>query len=235
MSHYVLVHGAWEGAWGWEKVTPHLVKRGHTVDAVALPGSHENMQLVSDTTLESYIQVVSETIDRAKGKVILVAHSLGGATTSQGAERFPEKIERLVYVASFLVKDGESILEAMESDKEAQILPELILSEDQSYAKVGEATWRRVAFHDASEGAIGEALSRLSDKQSLQPLVSKLRLTQERFGSVPKHFIGGNLDRMTTPDLQKRMLKNWAVEKVDHLESGHFPMLSMPLEVAKLL
>ena len=147
----------------------------------------------------------------------------------------PEKIERLVYVASFLLKNGGSILEAMQSDKEGQILPELTVSEDQSYATVTEPVWRRVAFHDATEGAINRALPRLAERQALAPLVAKLELTEERFGSVPKHFIVGDLDKMTTPWLQKRMVNNWPVERVDHVQSGHFPTLSVPAEVAALL
>ena len=101
MKNYVLVHGAWEGSWAWEDVTSLLEKRGDKAIAVDLPGSYGNMQPVSETTLESYIKTTTEAI----GKVTLVAHSLGGATISQIAERMPEKIERLVYVASFLLKN----------------------------------------------------------------------------------------------------------------------------------
>lgn len=235
MKNYVLVHGAWEGSWAWEDVTSLLEKRGDKAIAVDLPGSYGNMQPVSETTLESYIKTTTEAIAKLDGKVTLVAHSLGGATISQIAERMPEKIERLVYVASFLLKNGGSILEAMQSDKEGQILPELTVSEDQSYATVTEPVWRRVAFHDATEGAINRALPRLAERQALAPLVAKLELTEERFGSVPKHFIVGDLDKMTTPWLQKRMVNNWPVERVDHVQSGHFPTLSVPAEVAALL
>jgi len=36
-SHFVLVHGAWHGAWCWNKVVPMLRAKGHLVTAVDLP------------------------------------------------------------------------------------------------------------------------------------------------------------------------------------------------------
>lgn len=235
MSNYVLVHGAWEGSWAWEDVTPSLEEQGHSVIAVDLPGSFGNPQSVADASLDSYMATVLRAIESFDSPAILVAHSLGGASISQVAERFPEKIERLVYVASFLLKDGGSILEAMQSDKDGQILPQLSISEDQTYATVSEAVWRQVAFHDASPELIGRALPRLATKQSLQPFTTALRLTQKRFGSVSKQFVRTSLDRMVTPWLQQEMLKNWPVDRLDTLDAGHFPTLSASPQLARLL
>src|SRR5688572_19598199 len=36
--HFVLVHGAWHGAWCWERVAPLLREQGHDVTAVELQG-----------------------------------------------------------------------------------------------------------------------------------------------------------------------------------------------------
>ena len=38
MAHFILVHGAWHGAWCWYKVVPLLRAAGHRVDAINLPG-----------------------------------------------------------------------------------------------------------------------------------------------------------------------------------------------------
>jgi pimeloyl-ACP methyl ester carboxylesterase len=37
MSTFVLVHGAWHGAWCWYKVVPRLRQAGHEVIAPDLP------------------------------------------------------------------------------------------------------------------------------------------------------------------------------------------------------
>ncbi len=44
MSHYFLIHGAWEESRSWDLVTPRLQQEGHTVTAIDLPGHGENKQ-----------------------------------------------------------------------------------------------------------------------------------------------------------------------------------------------
>lgn len=38
MARFVLVHGAFGGAWCWEPVVPLLEAAGHTVQTLELPG-----------------------------------------------------------------------------------------------------------------------------------------------------------------------------------------------------
>jgi hypothetical protein len=38
MARFLLVAGAWHGAWSWEFVIPLLAARGHRAAAVELPG-----------------------------------------------------------------------------------------------------------------------------------------------------------------------------------------------------
>ncbi|MBL4698454.1 MAG: alpha/beta fold hydrolase [Phycisphaerales bacterium] len=232
MSHYVLVHGAWEGALSWENVVPTLEEQGHQVSVVELPGSLSNMKPIEDVTLETYISAVKEVIDKSNDQVILVGHSLGGIVISQVAERFVDRIERLIYAAAFLLKDGTSAIEAMQSDPGGQLLPQLVFSEDQSYAEVLESVWREVGFHDTQPEVINDVLTKLAAKQATEPFMAKLDLSSERFGSVPKYIIRTATDRIFSLDLQDRMIENWSVEKVVTLESGHFPALSMPKGLA---
>ena len=43
MSVYVLIHGAWHGAWCWEKIVPMLTRCGHEAIAVDLPAAAINL------------------------------------------------------------------------------------------------------------------------------------------------------------------------------------------------
>ena len=130
MKHYILVHGAWEGGWAWEQVTPRLLEAGHTVEVVDLAGSHGHEQPIENVTLESYVTTVGEAINRVEGPVVLAGHSLGGTSISQVAERVPNRVERLIYVSSFLLENGGNALAAMQSDEKGQMLPRLEFSED---------------------------------------------------------------------------------------------------------
>ena len=53
MARFVLVHGAFGGAWCWEPVTGPLEAAGHTVEAIDLPGGGDDETPVADVTLES--------------------------------------------------------------------------------------------------------------------------------------------------------------------------------------
>lgn len=235
MSRYVLVHGAWEGAWSWESVTPVLEAGGHEVVSVELPGSLSNMQGMGDVNADSYVETVGRALAGGDGRAILVGHSLGGTIISQAAERYPEQVGRLVYVTAFLLESGGSALEAMQSDSAGQLLPKLVFSEDQSYATVSSDVWREVAFHDAEASAIEAALPRLAERQAVEPFVKPLVLTEENFGAIAKTYVRTSIDRILTPALQDRMIGSWPVERVHTLQSGHFPALSRPSELASVL
>ena len=66
-------------------------------------------------------------------------------------------------------------------------------------------------------------------------LAGKVAVTEERFGSVPKTYIRTSIDKMVSPALQGVMIKNWDVDSVFELKSGHFPTSSVPVELADAL
>ncbi len=235
MSQFVLVHGAWEGGWSWENVTPLLERNGHQVITVELPGSFGNMKPVNEVTLDEYVKEIARAISSSSEKVVLVGHSLGGISISQIAERMPDRIDRLVYVAAFLLQDGTTALEAMQSDTKGELLPQLLFSEDKSYAEVPKIAWKKTAFNDVQTETIDSVLPKLAERQATQPFVTAVQLSEERFGSVPKYIIRTSIDKVFSTDLQDRMIENWSTEEVVTLEAGHFPALSIPSELASVL
>ena len=235
MSHYILIHGAWEESRSWDLVTPQLQQQGHTVTAVDLPGHGENKQAISQVTMQAYIQTVVDAINALDQKIVLVGHSMTGTVISQVAERIPEKIERLIYVAAFLLNAGENVYETMKNDTEGEFYPEIVFSDDQSYATVPEQALRTVGFHDVDAQLIDDVLPLMVERQSTEPFMAKVVVSDENFGTVPKTYIRTTIDKVTTPALQDRMISNWEVETVHNLESGHFPAFSVPEKLAELM
>ncbi len=236
MKHYILVHGAWEGSWSWDKTSPVLEGNGHKVTAVDLPGSPENKKDISDVTLEKYVQAVVDVIDPLDEKVILVGHSMAGAVISQVAERIPEKLEKLIYVTAFMMKNDDSVIEVMQRDPGGEFLPELIFAQDQSYATAAEATWRSKAFHDVDAQSVSEVLPLVDGlAQATEPFMAKASYTAQNFGSVPKVYIRTTFDKMLSVEMQDELIAQWDVDEVHSLPSGHFPTLSMPERLATLM
>ena len=235
MKHFILIHGAWEESRIWDEVTPVLEAQGHTVTALDLPGHGTNHQPISEVSMASYVRYLVDTIESFDHPVVLVGHSMAGSVISQVAEQIPVRIERPIYVAAFLIEDGSSVLEAMQSDEEGQLLPRIVFSADQSYATVPEKALLEVGFHDVNERTIRRVLPRMIEKQATEPFMAKVALSQLNFGSVPKSYVRTTIDRVTSPLLQDRLIANWQVDQVINLESGHFPAFSLPKELAESL
>lgn len=105
----LLVHGAWHGAWCWESLIRVLTNRGWEVRAIDLPTVHaphkENLGMQDDA------DAVRAAIDAVAGPVVVVAHSYGGVPVTQGADA--PNVQHIVYVAAFVLDEGESLLAAV--------------------------------------------------------------------------------------------------------------------------
>ncbi len=235
MSHFILVHGAWEESGMWDNVVPVLEQNGHTVTAIDLPGHGENRQEGLQVTTDLYLEALIGVISKLDELVILAGHSMNGALISNVAEKIPEKIERLVYVTAFLLKNGGSVYSAMEGDAEGGAFPYIEYSDDQAFATLPVPSLRLIGLHDVDKDEIDRILPLMAKWQGTGPFVAEVAVTAERFGSVPKTFVRTNIDKMISPDLQDVMISNWEVDSVFELESGHFPTSSVSAELADAL
>jgi pimeloyl-ACP methyl ester carboxylesterase len=113
MATFVLVHGAWHGGWCWQKVIPFLEAAGHEVYAPTLTGLAERAsELSPDIGLDTHIQdVVGLLQEKNLHGVILVGHSYGGMVITGVVDQAPERIAHLVYLDTFVPRDGESMVD----------------------------------------------------------------------------------------------------------------------------
>ncbi len=111
MATFVLVHGGWHGGWCWQKVIPFLEEAFHEVYAPTLTGLAERAsELSPDVGLETHIQdIVGELQEKHLHGVILVGHSSGGMVITGVVDQVPERIAHLVYLDTFVPRDGESL------------------------------------------------------------------------------------------------------------------------------
>ncbi len=234
MSRYVLIHGAWHGAWCWDKVIPLLKSKGHCVEAIDLPGSGKDKTPISEITLEAYTQKVCQVLDAQPDPVILVGHSLGGLTITQAAEQRPNKIKTLVYLTAFLLKNGQARFDLRDQDPDSLALQNTIFSGDKTYTIFNQEAAREVFYADCSDEDVARARSLLCS-QATAPSKTPLHLTDENFGRVPRVFIECLQDKAISPSMQKKMYTATSCREVFSLNTSHSPFLSAPESLANYL
>jgi pimeloyl-ACP methyl ester carboxylesterase len=113
MAAFVLVHGAWHGAWCWARVLPALRAAGHAAHAVTLTGVGERAHLLSrDITLDLHVtDVVNLVVCEELDDIVLVGHSYGGLVITGAADRLlaqrPARLKQLVYIDAVVPHPGE--------------------------------------------------------------------------------------------------------------------------------
>ena len=231
---FLLVHGAWHGAWCWEKVIPHLRKDGYEVRAIDLPGHGSDGTPVSNVTMDAYTSRVCEALDSCKGQVILVGHSMGGAVITQSGEYRPGKIKKLVYLTGFLLKNGQCLLDIANQDTGALVMRNAMLDERTNSLSFRRGAVKEIFYPDCSDDDAHYAESLLVP-QAMAPFQTPMVTSEEKFGRIPRAYIECLNDRAITPGAQKRMYEALRCEKVISMNTGHSPFLSAPEELAKNL
>ena len=120
-KNFVLVHGAARGSRSWGRVLPLLEKQVHSVTAIDPSGRAGYGKPGWRMKLEDYADAVVNEVRKIAAPTILVGHSMGGQVISAAAEKIPDRIERLVYVAAFLPRSGDSIVSLGREDTDSSL------------------------------------------------------------------------------------------------------------------
>jgi len=234
MATYVLIHGAWFGAWCWNSTKVLLEQAGHTAIAIDLPGHGDDQTPVADITLDTLVDRIGQTLAAQTVPVILVGHSMGGIVLSQTAEKYPDNIERLVYVAAYLLQTGESLFQVSTTDADSKIGPYLLPDPEKGQIGIRPEALKDIFLHDCPEAVVVEAESRLRP-DLIVPQTTPLRLTEANFGRVPRTYITTKLDRVISPKLQQQMFTALPCDRVLEIDTGHSPFAAAPDKLVALL
>jgi len=103
VNRFVLVPGAWLGAWAWKKVVPLLEGEGDEAYPVTLTGMGERVHLATkDVGMETATQDVLNVIRYNElDDFVLVGHSFAGKVAAAVADRAHDKVKKVIYLDSF--------------------------------------------------------------------------------------------------------------------------------------
>jgi len=243
MANYVLVHGAWHWGACFQKVAAELLAAGHNV---AMPdlATHgfDTTPTGGVADMAQYTASARRMIETSSEPVILLGHSMGGATCTYLGEQLPERIKALVYLTAFLVPDGKTPNEyifspAYLNDPAAAELYQLLAPEEAGIRlDIGKpALIKRTFYDDCSDHDIAIAARNVIPVQPTAPFVTPSAATPGRFGSIRRVYIECTEDRAIPIAIQRQMQDDSPGSEVLTLPTSHSPFFSVPGDLAGLL
>ena len=229
----VLVHGAWHGAWCFERVLDRLADAGIAAIAVDLPGHGADRGSLGDLHTDS--ARVRAVLDSIEGACLLLGHSYGGAVITEAGVH--PAVRHLVYLTAFALDEGESCMaaaveESAELDLSHEGRPNLVEAfvwNDDGTITLTPDGAAACLFQDCDAETTAWAVERLGP----QPGVT--------FGDIPaaiawrerpSTYVVCTDDAAVHPELQRAMARR-CTETVEW-PTSHSPFLSAPERVADL-
>jgi pimeloyl-ACP methyl ester carboxylesterase len=216
-KNVILVHGAFADGNSWAKLIPLLEAKGYNVVAVQLPLS----------SFSGDVDTVRREIARAKGPIVLVGHSYGGAVITEAGN--DSQVSSLVYVAAFAPDRGESALALSQTDP-APTGDEL-RPDKEGYLKLTDRGIKDDFAQDLSpnEIALLTAAQAPTSVKSLSGLI-----TTPAWKNKPSWYIIASHDRAISPKSED-MMSSKIGATTTILPSSHVVMLSHPDDVATVI
>jgi pimeloyl-ACP methyl ester carboxylesterase len=226
MANIVLLHGAYQGGWIWQRVTPFLLAAGHTVFAPTLDGCAERRHaLRPGIDTESQAAEVAEMLFfQDLYDVVLVGTSCGGMVACRVAELARDRIGRIVLADALALFDGESVADHVKR-------PTAITTDLATGPSPEDAANRMfVSLHPAIKAW---ALARCTP-HPVAAMAQPVRL--ERFWDQDWNATVIWCRQSVNPPLahQRRAADRLHARWLE-LDTGHYPMLTEPEALARLI
>jgi pimeloyl-ACP methyl ester carboxylesterase len=261
MATFLFLHGSFHAAWNWHRMLPLVSRAGHRGVALDLLGHGRDGTPPDRVSLEACMQQVVDALDRCDDGAVLVAHSRNGIVISQAAERRPERVRGLVYLAAYMLPNGRSMMEYAISDTDSLVvqnstarvpprwLPLMtrwlklaplrwlamkLLPRAWQVHRLRPAVFREALYHDCGDEIVDLAHALLEPEPHWAGF-TPLKLSAERYGRVPRLYVECLEDRAVTPALQRQMIRDSPGAHVRTLKSSHSPFFSQPAELTALL
>ena len=228
MADFVLVHGAWHGAWCWSRVLPPLWAAGHRAFAVSLTGVGERAHLLSKhVTLDTHIADVASVIEAEELlDAVLVGHSYAGIVITGVADRLGARLRHLVYVDAAVPLPGESWSSGHSAETQA--------TRRKAIAESGVLLPPDPSIFGLS-GADRAWVARRLTPQPGGVYDAPLHFDAARVAALPRTFVDCNAPALATIAVMRQRVRaepGWSVQEI---ATGHDPMVSAPQALVDIL
>ncbi|MBY8849591.1 alpha/beta hydrolase [Saccharothrix longispora] len=218
----LLIAGLWLDASTWDGVVPELTALGHRPVPVDLPGQGDGS---GSATLDDQVAAVLAAVDAAPGKCLVVGHSAACSLAWLAADARPRRVAGVVLVGGFPAGDGQPYADFFEYRDGVMPFPGWDPFEGPDSADLDERARERFAAAaiPVPEG-VGKGVVRLTDDRRFD--VPVLVVCPEFTPDQARGWIAAG----DVPELARARHVGFA-----DLDSGHWPMATRPVELARLV
>ena len=215
------MHGAWHGAWCWDKVTPLLDAAGITWVAAELPSCAD---IGGKAGVAEDVDEVTRILDELPGTqpAVVLGHSRGGLVLSEAGAH--ERVGQLVYLCALLLEPGDDVVAALGTSvmSALEIDDELV-----STVKLDQA--EPLFYNDCTPEDRAWATAQVSPMYIGGGAVEPRRAWEIR----PTTYVVCELDAAIPPEYQHQMACRADTALTG--QTGHSPFINRPDLVADLL
>jgi pimeloyl-ACP methyl ester carboxylesterase len=218
----VLIAGLWLDGSAWDGVVPELAALGHRAVPVTLPGQGAPP---ATATLDDQVAAVLAAVDAAPGRPLVVGHSAACTLAWLAADARPDRVAKVALVGGFPSAGGQPYADFFEVTDGVVPFPGWGQFEGPDSADLDEPA--RLRFASAAipvPAGVTRAVVRLADERRFD--VPVVLVCPEFTPAQAREWIAAG----DVPELARAK----HVEFVD-LDSGHWPMISRPAELARIL
>ncbi|MGH3739110.1 MAG: alpha/beta fold hydrolase [Micromonosporaceae bacterium] len=218
----LLIAGLWLDGSVWDDVVAALGPLGHRPVPITLPGQGDGS---ASATLDDQVAAVLAAVDAASEKPMVVGHSAACTLAWMAADARPEKVAKVALIGGFPSADGERYADFFPLRDGVMPFPGWDPFEGPDSADLDEAARRTFAAGaiPVPEG-VAKGVVRLADERRFEvPVV----LVCPEFTPAQAQ---GWIDAGDVPELAKAKHLDFG-----DIDSGHWPMVSKPDELARLL
>jgi len=227
MATYVLVHGAYQGGWIWKLVARRLRAAGHGAHAPTLDGCAErHHQVRAGITVGTHAREVAQLLFYEDLRpVILVGTSSGGMVITKAAEQARDRVGRVVFVDALALLPGEEVSRIVKRPSSPEVT-ELTIGP-------ARADLEQRLFADLTPDLRAWAVARYTP-HPIAALEAPMEATTFWDQAWPATVIrcrrAANPPEAHQRRTAERLRATW-----HEMDTGHYPMLSEPEELARLL
>ncbi|MEV7688942.1 alpha/beta fold hydrolase [Streptomyces bungoensis] len=218
----LLIGGLWLNGSVWGRVASGLEERGHRPVPLTLPGQGDGSV---SATLDDQVEAVLAAVDAAPGQVTVVGHSAACTLAWLVADRRPQRLAKVVLIGGFPSPHGQSYADFFEVRDGVMPFPGWAPFEGPDAADLDDEARRELAAAAIPVPAgVARGVVRLADERRFD--VPVLVVCPEFTPAQARELI----DAGDVPELARAK----RVDLID-IDSGHWPMITEPAELARLL